>query len=103
MVAALAAVLTVALLVVFAAVSPPALPGTDSPFLVRTHAAMAQPSSVLVIDLEPARTVAALYPTVADVSQILPVDVVVKSPAPSAAMMARALALLDERAPLAAP
>ncbi|MCC7072222.1 MAG: hypothetical protein IT383_12920, partial [Deltaproteobacteria bacterium] len=42
-----------------------------SPFLVRTHAAMAQPSSVLVIDLEPARTVAALYPTVADVSQIL--------------------------------
>ncbi|MBI1944474.1 MAG: hypothetical protein HYS27_02190 [Deltaproteobacteria bacterium] len=69
-----------------------------SPFLVRTHAAMAQPSTVLVIDLEPAAT-AGLYPTVTDVARILPVDAVVRSPAPSAALLARALAALDERLP----
>lgn len=69
-----------------------------SPFLVRTHAAMAQPSSVLVIELE-ARSAAPLYPSVADVAQIIPVDVVVRSPAPSAAALARALAALDEKMP----
>ncbi|MCC7111228.1 MAG: hypothetical protein IT382_18180, partial [Deltaproteobacteria bacterium] len=69
-----------------------------SPFLVRTHAAMAQPSSVLVIELE-ARSAAPLYPSVTDVAQIIPVDVVVRSPAPSAAALARALAALDEKMP----
>lgn len=70
-----------------------------SPFLVRTHAAMAQPSSVLVVDLEPPGASPGLYPTVADVSHMLPVDVLVRSPAPSAALMARVLAALDDRLP----
>lgn len=70
-----------------------------SPFLVRTHAAMARPSDVMVIDLEPVDGPAGLYPTVADVADIIPVDVVVRSPAPSAAALARALAVLDEKLP----
>lgn len=74
-----------------------------SPFLVRTHAAMAQPSSVVVVDLEPAGAMAPLYPSVADVTQLLPVDVVVKGATPSAAMMARALTVLDERQRKVAP
>ena len=70
-----------------------------SPFLVRAHAAMAQPSAVMVVDLEAGPAVAGLYPTVADVSQIIPVDVVVRSAAPSAAILARALAVLDDKLP----
>lgn len=70
-----------------------------SPFLVRTHAAMAQPAAVMVVDLEPAATPAGLYPSVADVAQIIPVDVVLKGQRPSAALLARALAALDDRLP----
>ena len=70
-----------------------------SPFLVRTHAAMAQPSAVMVIDLEPTPALPMLYPTIGNVAHLIPVDVVVRSAAPSAATMARALAVLDDRLP----
>lgn len=70
-----------------------------APFLVRTHAAMARPAQVLVVDLEP-RGIAfpRTYAALGDVTQILPVDVVIKSPHPRQHEIERALAGLDARA-----
>lgn len=79
-----------------------------APFLVRTHAAMARPTAVLLVELEhPAApshsAVPRLYPTVADVSGIIPVDVIVRGLPPSPPAMQRALAALDDRMPGVAP
>lgn len=75
-----------------------------APFIVRTHASMARPTSVLLIELEPAELVLPrLYATVADVTGIIPVDVVVRGLPPSPPAMARALAALDAQMPGVAP
>ncbi len=82
-----------------------------APFLVRTHAAMARPTSVLLVELEPLvlpgdtapRGMPRLYPTVADVAGIIPVDVIVRGLPPSPPAMQRALLALDERTPGVAP
>ena len=70
-----------------------------APFLVRTHAAMAQPAQVLVIELEnPSAGLPRTYATLEDVTQILPVDVVIRSTQPHQELIERALAALDARA-----
>jgi NADH-quinone oxidoreductase subunit B len=75
-----------------------------APFLVRTHAAMARPTSVLVVELEPdSPSVPRLYPTVSDVASIIPVDVVVRGLPPPPEAIARAIAALDARLPGVAP
>jgi hypothetical protein len=75
-----------------------------APFLVRTHAAMARPASVLLIELEPALgSPPRLYPTVADVSAIIPVDVIVRGLPPTPRALARAFAALDAQLPGVAP
>ena len=85
-----------------------------APFIVRAHAAMARPTAAIVVELEAANptngagdgslvNVPRLYATVADVASIIPVDVIVRGHPPSPAMMARALAALDERLPGIAP
>lgn len=89
-----------------------------APFIVRTHAAMARPTSVLLVELEPLagapggssgtfdaalHGVPRLYPTVADVAGIIPVDVIVRGLPPSPPAMQRALRALDERTPGVAP
>lgn len=74
-----------------------------APFLVRAHAAMARPTSVMVIELEAEpRGFPLLYATVADVAQIIPVDVIVRGLPPAPESIARALRALDERLPGAA-
>lgn len=68
-----------------------------APFLVRTHAAMARPTSVMVIELEAKDgVVPRLYATVGDIASIIPVDVVVRGHPPSAAALARAVRTLDD-------
>lgn len=75
-----------------------------APFLVRTHAAMARPTAVLLVELEPPTPVIArLYPTVADVAAIIPVDVIVRGLPPSPPAMKRALAAIDASMPGVAP
>lgn len=80
-----------------------------APFIVRTHAAMARPTVVLLVELEPLiveggpHRVQRLYPTVADVAGIIPVDVIVRGLPPSPPAMQRALLALDERTPGVAP
>lgn len=75
-----------------------------APFIVRTHASMARPTAVLLIELEPVEVVLPrLYATVADVSGIIPVDVVVRGLPPTPAALARALAALDAQLPGVAP
>jgi NADH-quinone oxidoreductase subunit B len=75
-----------------------------APFLVRTHAAMARPTGVLVIEMEPVDgAVPRLYASVADVAAIIPVDVVVRGHPPTPAMLARALEALDVRQPGLSP
>jgi NADH-quinone oxidoreductase subunit B len=67
-----------------------------APFLVRTHASMAQPSQVLVIDLEPRPALLPrTYASVERLDQILPVDVVLESAHPHQTVIARAIAALD--------
>lgn len=78
-----------------------------APFLVRTHASMARPTSVLVIELEPIGDervpVPRVYASVADVASVIPVDVVIRGLPPTPDMIARALRALDERLPGIAP
>lgn len=76
-----------------------------APFIVRTHASMARPTSVLWIELEPVGAAALpySYASVADVSGIIPVDVIVRGLPPTPAALARALAALDARLPGVAP
>lgn len=79
-----------------------------APFIVRTHAAMARPACAIVVELEPSSEIGTmvvprLYATVADVTCIIPVDVIVRGHPPTQAMMLRALAALDERLPGMAP
>ncbi len=76
-----------------------------APFVVRTHAAMSRPATAMVVELEPAEGILVphLYAGVADISQIVPIDVVVRGHPPSAAMMQRALDALDARLPGLAP
>jgi hypothetical protein len=76
-----------------------------APFLVRTHAAMARPAAVLVVELDDRRPSALprMYGSVADVAAIIPVDVVVRGVAPSPAAVRRALAALAARIGGAAP
>jgi NADH-quinone oxidoreductase subunit B len=79
-----------------------------APFVVRTHAAMARPTSVLAVELEPATArdgvvVPRVYPTVSNIVEIVPVDVVLRGLPPSRVAMDRALAALDERLPGVAP
>jgi NADH:ubiquinone oxidoreductase subunit B-like Fe-S oxidoreductase len=69
-----------------------------APFLVRAHAAMAQPATVLLVDLEPMpgqRRAPSAYATVSAVEQILPVDVVLRGAPPLHQDVLRALEALD--------
>jgi NADH-quinone oxidoreductase subunit B len=68
-----------------------------APFLVRTHAAMAQPATVIVIEMD-SPAMPRMYATVADVAAIIPVDVVVRGKPPSPPTLMKALAALDKRA-----
>ena len=65
-----------------------------APFLVRLHAAMAQPAAVLAIDLAPPHT-KPHYPLVARIVDIVPVDVWLTGPLPTAEDLAAAVAALD--------
>lgn len=70
-----------------------------APFLVRTHASMAQPAQVLVVNLEPTGVrVPRTYASLEDVTLILPVDVVIESAHPRQDVIERALRALDKRA-----
>lgn len=69
-----------------------------APFLVRTHAAMARPASVLAVEFEaPDAPMHALYASVPRLADILPVDVIVRGRPPTPALLAHALAALERR------
>jgi hypothetical protein len=70
-----------------------------APFLVRTHAAMARPAQVLVVNLEPGGArIPRTYASLDDVTLILPVDVLIESAHPRQDVIERALRALDARA-----
>jgi hypothetical protein len=65
-----------------------------APFLVRTHAAMARPAQVLVVELEPGGPLRT-YATLNNISSILPVDVVLRDAQPRQELVTRAMQALD--------